>query len=442
MGNWIVIVDDEALSLTSARKLLASEDMKISCLPSGKDLLKFMEKKDPDLILLDIMMPELDGFETFTALRKQEQEHNRSETPVIFLTGDADDETERHGLKLGAADYIRKPFNKDVLISRIKNTIKNSKRIESLTEDATKDSLTGFYNKNEGGARVKEAVYEHSGALLLLDLDSFKLVNDLYGHEKGDLILKAFAEVAKISTREGDILCRIGGDEFLFFCMGLHGETALIALTKRLNAQFEEKSKQILAEDHGIPLGISVGAVMVPQYGRDYDMLFKMADEAMYHTKKNGKHGCTLYEDSKDSYDPDQNPDEELTRIIKIIKERNQGNEAMILGTDAISTVFRFVERVNSRYGARSLVLLFIVKAKDSADNEALSKAAAYFEEVLIESVGKSDIIMQSRKNQFFVLIPKMQESDETDVIKRVMSGWEAIPGSGDFEIKTASQIR
>lgn len=440
--NWIVVVDDEAICLTSARTLLASEDMKISCLPSGKSLLKFMEKHNPDLILLDVMMPDLDGFETFAALRMQEKKQNRPETPIIFLTGDADHETERQGLKIGAADYIHKPFNKDILISRIRKTIDHSKMIVSLTEDATIDKLTGLLNKAEGVARIRNTVLSSSGVLLTLDIDSFKLVNDLYGHEKGDQILREFSSLAKVNTRDGDILCRVGGDEFLFFCCGLHGEPAVSALSRQLNVQFEERAKRVLGADHGIPLGISIGAVMVPEYGTDYDVLFNMADEAMYRTKQNGKHGFTVYEGSEVSSDPVKNPGEELARITKIIEERNSGREVLILGIDAFSTVFQFIERYNSSYGTKALILLFILTARKSVDDTVLNDAVASFGEVLKKSLGISDIIMQSKNNQFLVLLPTVNEPDAEAVISKIMSEWEKLPQCEEFEIKTASQIR
>ncbi len=442
MGDWIVVVDDEDMSLTSARTLLSSENMKISCLPSGKHLLRFMEKNNPDLILLDVMMPEMDGFETFSALREQEKEKNRPETPVIFLTGEVDNESERYGLKLGAADYIHKPFNKDIMVSRIRNTINNRKKIESLTEDATKDGLTGFLNKSEGVARVKADLISSTGALLLLDLDSFKLVNDLHGHDKGDQILKAFADLSRSNTREDDILCRIGGDEFLFFCLGMTGENALYAFTARLNKRLEEQAEKILGEDHGIPLGVSVGAVTIPEYGTEYENLFNMADSAMYQTKQNGKHGCTIYKRTGFYSEPDKKPEEELTQFIKIIAERNQGREAFVLGADAFTAVFNFIERFNSAYGGKVLMLLFLVKAKNTVDENTFNDAVASFGEVLNKTLKKSDIIMQNRKNQFFVMVPMPTEPDVKDITDRVMSCWEESEDSVNFEIKTASQIR
>ncbi len=442
MKNWIVVVDDEPVSLTSARRLLAAEDMRISCLPSGRSLLKFMENNTPDLILLDVMMPETDGFETFAALRELEKRLNRSETPIIFLTGESDHETEHLGLKLGAADYIRKPFNRDILISRIRNIVNNRKKIVSLTEDATRDGLTGLLNKAGGEARIREALVSVSGALLTLDIDSFKLVNDLFGHEKGDQILKAFAELVRGSTREGDILCRMGGDEFLLFCCGLYGEKAVATLSRRLNQELEMRAKEVLGADHGIPLGISAGAVMAPDFGTDFDVLFHLADVAMYRAKRNGKHGYTIYTEAEDSSGEAGSPGEELDRITKIIGERNPGREAMVLGTDAFSTVFQFVERLNGSCGTKGRILLFIVAPGPAADGGALNRALAAFEGVLKKSLGKSDVIMKSKNDRFVVLHPVEREAEAGALAGRILAEWEKVPESAGFVVRSASQLR
>ena len=277
---------------------------------------------------------------------------------------------------------------------------------------------------------------------MLIDLDSFKLVNDLFGHDKGDLILQAFADVARASTREGDILCRIGGDEFLALCNKLSTENAVSALTTRLNERLQKKAVEILGEDHGIPLGISVGAVMVPKYGRDYDTLFKLADEAMYRAKENGKHGYFIYSGSEDPIDRTQDPEEELSRIIKIITESNQGREALILGTDAFSTVFHFIERFNDRYGRKALTILVIVAERKPVEQQTLKDVMTTLGETLRKTLRKSDIIMQSRANQYFVLLPMVQDKDAAVVTARIESAWEEVPGHEDFDIKIAARIR
>ena len=107
MSYWIAVVDDEPLSLTNAKNLLGEQNMRVSCLRSGRDLMRFMEKNTPDLILLDILMPEMDGFETYHALREFEERTGIAQIPVILLTGESNSETERRGLKAGALAVFR-----------------------------------------------------------------------------------------------------------------------------------------------------------------------------------------------------------------------------------------------------------------------------------------------------------------------------------------------
>ena len=297
MNYWIAVVDDDEVYLTNARKLLNEENMRVSCLRGGNDLLKFIEKNTPDLILLDIMMPGMDGFETFNALREYEDNQGKPHIPIIFLTGENDSEIEKQGLKLGASDFIRKPFYKDILVKRIENTLSSVKTIEILTEEAMFDKLTGFLNKARGTDRVSKLCTRKSGALMIMDLDNFKLVNDLFGHDMGDKMLMAFADIVKRNTRETDTISRIGGDEFMAFYEDLVDESAVASMALRLNNELVSEAAALLGADNGIPLGISIGCVFVPEHGRDYESLFTMADGALYLCKKNGKHGYLIHRD-------------------------------------------------------------------------------------------------------------------------------------------------
>ena len=206
--------------------------------------------------------------------------------------------------------------------------------MENLEEEATVDRLTGLLNKAKGTERVSKLCQRKNGALMILDLDSFKLVNDLFGHEKGDQILKAFADIIRMNSRETDTLCRIGGDEFMGFYEDLTQERAVGSLTKRLNKQLQTAAQKILGEDHGIPLGISIGVVMIPEHGREYNDLFAMADNTLYKVKQNGKHSYAIYGSESEDYSNAECTENRLDRLVQILEERNDRSGALLLGKD------------------------------------------------------------------------------------------------------------
>lgn len=423
MAYWIVVVDDEPLSLKNAKEVLNKSGMRVSCLRSGKELISFMDKNTPDLVLLDILMPEMDGFETYTALRKFEDASGRPQTPVIFLTGERNSETERRGLSAGASDFIHKPFDKDILVNRISNTIVNSKKIETLTEEASLDKLTGFLNKATGTDKVAELCKTRPGALMILDLDSFKLVNDFFGHDMGDRVLVAFSEILRHNVRSSDIISRIGGDEFMAYFADVTGEDALASLVRRLNDQLSAEADILMGSDHGIPLGISVGCAFAPDHTDDYHILFRYADSALYKVKQKDKHGYAIYDKGEDDDKTEDALDKDLMRAIQIVSERSDGMGAMILGQEAFSWNYRFIIRFLKRYGGVAGRIMFRVISEEKG--VAFSETAACFAGVLKKTLRKSDIIFQYRPDMFFVVLPLLSQKDTPNVIARVLKEWE-----------------
>ena len=422
MDSWVVVVDDEVLSLTNAKNILGAQGMRVSCLKSGKDLLRFMENNTPDLILLDVLMPEMNGFETLQALRRFEEEKGRHETPVIFLTGDNDSKTEQRGLHAGASDFIRKPFHREILLTRIQNTIEKSRTIENLTEEAAIDKLTGFLNKASGTKRIEGLCESASGALMILDLDNFKLVNDLYGHDMGDRVLAAFARILKINTREKDVLSRIGGDEFMAFFMDISDERAVASVSGRVNDQLMTECRELMGNDFDIPIGVSVGVSMIPQHGTEYERLFQLADQTLYKVKQGGKHGYGIY-DSGAEEEKISDPVREMERISRILEERGTGCGALLLGQEAFSVSYRYILRYAKRY-SRTVTKLLLTLTAETEETELLS-AVESFSEVLQRNLRKSDIILKHSANQFFLLLPELEKKDVDCVVNRITEVWK-----------------
>ena len=422
MGEWIVVVDDDAFCLTNARMILTSEGMKVSCLRSGHDLLRFIEKNTPDLILLDIMMPEMDGFSSLQALRKKEEALGRTMTPVIFLTGDDDFESERRGLTEGASDFVHKPFQKEILLSRIQKTLQNRKTLETLLEKATYDKLTGLLNKGSGTEKISKHCADENGTLMIVDLDSFKSVNDIFGHDMGDKVLQGFAHILKDNVGERDTVSRIGGDEFLAFLADQKDADKVIAFVDHLNQLLLSEAARLMGEDFGLPLGVSAGAVFVPEYGRDYDVLFQNADSSLYHVKQNGKHACLVYNESKAQEKDKDDILTELERVTKLVEERGEVRGALVLGPEAFSGNYRFIMRLLKRNGMKASRLLFTIRPQK--EKFELSQAVTAFGELLRTSLRSHDMIMQSRHNSYFLLLPEVEESDASVVVDRILNTW------------------
>ena len=425
MAKWIMVVDDDTSNLKMAGNILSKNNMRVTALKSGRALLDYIsEKGAPDLILLDIKMPEMDGFETLRRLRDYEKEHDHPETPVIFLTADENTGSETKGFEMGVSDYIRKPFNPEVLLRRIDNVISMQTEMQSLKSEATTDKLTGLLNKAATSAEFSKMCAKSTGCLMMIDLDSFKLVNDLFGHEMGDKVLIAFANLIKETVPQGSKVGRLGGDEFAAFCLGVQEESEVANITKQLNEKLVSKAKELMGEDMKIPLGTSIGAIEVPKHGNDYTSLLKLADKCLYIVKKNGKHGYSLY--SSDLLkDEETDTIMDIKSISDILGERNITNVALQLDMEAFSHVFRFATRYFIRNNINCSKVLFTLSKPEDMSYEDYQDACDEFGNHIRESLRKSDMLTRSRYNQYFVLLTDIREKFVPVVAEGIIKTWD-----------------
>ncbi|MBP5281959.1 MAG: diguanylate cyclase, partial [Lachnospiraceae bacterium] len=321
MADWIVVVDDDSTNLKMAGHILSKHNKRVTAMRSGRALLDYIRGNVPDLILLDIRMPEMDGFETLRKLRELEKEMQIEEIPVIFLTAEDDVNSEMRGFEMGVSDYVKKPFEPEVLVKRIDNILGKQERLLRFQEEATTDQLTGLYNKAAFHEKMASVCQRLTGYFLMIDLDSFKLVNDLYGHAMGDQILIEFAAAVQELLSEDSIIGRIGGDEFAAFSTQVVSESDIMQFTVNLNANFLERAKKLLGANMSIPLGASIGAAYVSGKGTEFEEVFKGADKALYKVKTNGKHGYSIfdYERAEESDGQQVN----LRTLGMILSERN-----------------------------------------------------------------------------------------------------------------------
>ncbi|MCR4779777.1 MAG: diguanylate cyclase [Ruminiclostridium sp.] len=431
MATWIIVVDDDTTNLQMAGHILSRNKMRVTALKSGQALLDYISTHDsPDLILLDIKMPGLDGFETLKHLRRLENEMMRDEVPVIFITANEDTSTESHGFEVGVSDYIRKPFNPDVLLHRINNIVLKQEKLLSLRNEASTDPLTGFLNKAGAGAEMPKLCMTHTGCLMMIDLDSFKLVNDIHGHEMGDEVLKSFSRIISGAVPEGSRCARIGGDEFTAFCERMLTENEVKEFTARLNDELVADAKRLMGEDMDIPLGTSIGAVFIPRHGNDYNALLKLADKALYNVKRNGKHSAGIYRADIFADEETDSNELDINTISEILGERTIPNVALQLDKDAFSYVYRYIMRYIIRNRHTACKMLVTISPSDSISDADYKDLCDEVGTHLRESLRKTDILTRTRYNQYFIFLTDIPETAVDIVIKNVIGSWRKKYGS------------
>ena len=394
----ILIVDDEEMMLMMARRIL-SRKYEVITANTGAEAIELFRHERPDMVLSDLMMPEMDGYQ----LHKILQELSAEPVPIMFMTADDSGESESKGFEVGAADYIRKPLKPDVLLRRVGNIIDNLDKIHGLETAASTDPLTGLLNKTAAQNKISERVENSTGALLMIDLDSFKLVNDLYGHGMGDKILIHFARLIKDITRENDLAGRMGGDEFIAFLQNVDDEKILRKKTNYLNEQLLFVAKKLLGSDMQIPIGTSIGAVFVPNEGRNFTALYKKADIALYNVKHHGKHGLIVF----GAHKTENSAVGGLSQMRMILSERNPEAGAYFVDFETFKKIYQLLVRAADNYQKSLKLVQFTLSAGVSAEE---------FKDVLINSLRRSDCVSQ-HGNNFLVLLAEISER-EIDILK------------------------
>ncbi len=283
----VLIVDDDAGTRFVMRSVLAGDGYRIEEAESAAQAMALCERRMPDLILLDAHMPETDGFAACARIRAlRGGEH----TPVLVVTALDDEHTVERVFAAGATDYVPKPLNFAVLRKRVGRLLAASRAEERVRRLAFHDPLTGLPNRMLFRERLSALIARGPvdaccHAVLFLDLDRFKLVNDTLGHETGDLLLKAVAERIKGCVRACDLVARLGGDEFTLILERIAAPEVAAAVATKI---VEVLSLPFVFLGQEVYVGASVGIALYPNDGHDIGTLLKHADMAMYRAKEDG----------------------------------------------------------------------------------------------------------------------------------------------------------
>ncbi len=442
----ILIVDDNKANLAAARSVLNGV-YKVTAVTMGAQALKFLESNTCDLILLDINMPEMDGFEV---LKKIGENEACKDIPIIFLTADNDAETESRCLEAGAVDYIAKPFVPTVMMSRISRILEmmdmrrqladkleqKIKEVSDIKSKARQDALTGLWNRAYTEETVNELVSDGAnGALFMIDMDNFKAINDNYGHIEGDNTLKMFADTMRKFSSDGDVLCRIGGDEFVMFINGITSKSELSNLAGDIISDLCAKLEAKKFETNS---SVSIGVAQIPEDGSDFGTVYNAADKALYYVKQNGKNSFHFFSEQKAAENDRGSTIVDLKYLREFMSRADSGKGAYQLDLDSFHHVYNFIRRFIERSGRDVQTVLFTAYSESGSVTEQneIDNALEMLEQAIYTSLRRADVSTRYSSKQIIVLLMDTDAEKGDMVAKRIIDCFNKIYKSPNIKIE------
>lgn len=296
----ILLVDDNPDNLKILAQVIEGQEYDVSFAMSGDEVFDSLSVSIPDLILLDVMMPGMDGFEVCEKLKSMEP---YKDIPVIFLTARTDSEDLVHGFESGAVDYIAKPFHRSELLARVKTHLELKKSRDTLNEMLRRleqlsvtDALTGIYNRRFLMEEMKNLKmhterYGTFFSIAICDIDNFKNINDKFGHDYGDYVLKSITTIINNNIRAQDFFGRWGGEEFLLVLPNTDAAGAYV-ICEKLRSIVSNESFSFKDKTQNVTMTFGISQSII-----DYsvDDTIKHADVALYKGKNSGKNRSEVY---------------------------------------------------------------------------------------------------------------------------------------------------
>ena len=291
----VLIADDDPSIRLVLKHTMEQSGYQVIDVANGLEAVEEVIRQNPDLILMDAVMPEMDGFCATEEIKKIIECQT---TPILMATSLDDDLSISRAFEVGASDYITKPFNWSVLKHRTARMLSAAKAEREIRHLAYHDVLTGLPNRMLFMDRIDQAISraqrENSKfALLFLDIDHFKVINDSMGHDAGDKLLNIVSQRLIEVLRKTDTIARLGGDEFTIIIEALDQEKSVTAVAKNILKSLEQPVRINKKDVH---IGGSIGVALYPQDGENFGTLLKNADTAMYRAKELGRQTFQFYE--------------------------------------------------------------------------------------------------------------------------------------------------
>ena len=473
----VLIIEDDAVNLSCAEMALKSFCLTVPA-SSVSRALKYLESGTPDLILLDVSLPFMDGF----TLTKQIRENARlSNVPVIFLTPALSDDVVKRGTEMGAVDFVTKPFIPSILAEKVYKALLAAPEVTEVPEektaavapaakpasapapslselvrpapdfasaplvasampsmaDATErsihDNLTGLYNRNHAASKINEILTSgQGGALFIIDLDNFSQINEQFGNIAGDTILRQFASVLKSLASVNDVLCRVHGDEFAVFFTGMSDKKQAVDRIERIKSAL----KKTITNTAGVPeLTLSAGISKAPSDGTDFASIFDAADKALYHVKQSGKNAYHFFGNT--SQFAGGLPVDIKTLEEMLSSEDETGAGVYRMDFEDFHQVYNFIRRNLKRDKKNVQCVLFTLVPGEgmTPDTMETELAVEMLEQAVYETLRSGDVSTRYSNRQIVVIVMDADGSAAEGIVKRIADAYYKRYLAGRFNL-------
>lgn len=443
----ILMVEDEIMNIALGKHALSGK-YEITSATSGEEALQFLEEEIPDMLLLDIGLPGIDGLEVARIIKEDER---FKEIPIVFLTADTEPETEAKCLEMGADDFIIKPFVPIVMQRRIGRIfelrdlrdalevqlVQKQKQIDDVTRISITDSLTGVFNRSYIEHKITELIAEnHMGTMFIMDIDNFKKVNDTLGHIAGDKTLQLFADILRENTRRIDVVGRLGGDEFVIFFMDMTTREVALEKARSIIDTFLEKFRETYALEE---VSISIGIAGCPNDGKTFEVLYKNADKALYYIKNKGKNSYHFFEDEKSGYFELCSTTVDLNNVRDLIEGHapDEKRGAFQVSYGEFRKIYDFVLRCVERKQqmVQTVLLTLCVKNETEFLLEEVEKAMNVLQTAVKESLRAVDVGTEYSSRQYVLILMDADTTNGMMVVERVIHKFYQSYGQDKIEL-------
>lgn len=410
----ILMVDDVATNLRCATEIL-KDNYEITAVKSGKKALELLENMIPDLMLLDVNMPEMSGFELFERIRKIPE---LSHIPTVFLTAETDKDVEEHGRQMGAADFIRKPFEPDELIHRIDIVFQDSlkKPVKVVQKISTAASLL---DKNMKKLEAWADSGETEGYLVLLNLEGFDRIDTVLGSFAREEVFLKIEDVLREIPESDMCFCYVRDSVFGTYFDGNYSMDFMKSTVKRMIAELEFEINESLSEDLDIKITVSAGIASKPEDGRDYETLFRHADKALYFVREIGKRRFHFY-----SMKPEEThegmEDRESINLLQLKHQLESRSMDCADSQKSLQMAYHVISRYWEREGVPIQIVFFGIEGEGARE-----QTMDILSEVISESLRKGDAAVKCGKYQYIAVLINASAENGEMVARRIKKNFE-----------------